>query len=563
MRFLTLASFLALTCACAPATRSPQPAGGDASGASTTVQILAINDFHGNIEIPTGQNGLVGQTRAGGAAYLATHIEQAIARNPNSIVVAAGDLIGASPLVSSLLHDEPTIEAMNAMHLAVAAMGNHELDEGTDELMRMIRGGCHPVDGCRGSTPFTGARFQYLAANTVRDATQATLLPPTTMVTMGGVKVGFIGETLQRTPTVVAVANTKGLTFLEEASTANRYAAQLKAQGAQAVVLLIHEGGRQRPVGALDPDGCEQFSGAIEPIARALSPDIQVVVSGHTHQIYNCQIDGHLVTSASSNGRAVSRIDLRFDRKSGRFLGATAQNDIATRDVTPNAAVAALVERYRALSAPLADRAVGTLAADVTHVPSPSGEAALDNLVADGLLEAARRTLGDDVAAAFMNSGGVRTDLVMQPARGGLRAGDVSYADLFRVLPFGNMLMAATMTGEDVRRLLEQQFDNPRPGMMRVLAVSKGVTYRYRMSAAPGQHIVPGSIQIAGRRLAPTDRVRVATLDFLLTGGDGFTAFESSTDVVSLMPDIDALVEYLRAHSPLAPGPLDRARRED
>lgn len=562
MRACLLASVLSLTCACAPVP-SPPPAGPGASAGVTTVQLLAINDFHGNIEPPTGQNGLVGQTRAGGAAYLAAHIEQAIASQPNSIVVAAGDLVGASPLVSSLLHDESTIEAMNAMHLAVSAMGNHELDEGTGELMRLLRGGCHPVDGCRGNQPFAGARFQYLAANTVREATREPLLPPTAIVTAGGVKVGFIGETLQRTATVVATANTRGLTFLDEASTANRYAAQLKAQGAQAIVLLIHEGGRQNPAGVVDPNRCEQFTGGIDPIARALSPDIQVVVSGHTHQIYNCRIGGHLVTSAASNGRAVSRIDLRFDRTSGRFLEASAVNEVATQDVTPHPAVAELVERYRVLSAPLADQPVGAILADITHVASRSGEAALDNLVADAQLEAAQRVMGDEVAVSFMNSGGVRTDLVIQPARGALKAGEVSYADLFKVLPFGNMLMAATMTGDDIRRLLEQQFDNPRPGMVRMLAVSSGFTYRYRPDAPRGQHVVPDSIRINGRQVAPSDRVRLVTPDFVLNGGDSFTAFNAATDPVSLMPDIDALAEYVRRHSPLAPGARDRVVREE
>lgn len=557
-----VASSLALTCACAPG-RPPQPARSEPGDSITTIQLLAINDLHGNLEPPTGQNGLVNQTQAGGAAYLAAHLARAVARNPNSLLVGAGDLVGASPLLSGLLHDEPTIEALNAMHLAVSAMGNHELDEGQAELQRMQGGGCHPVDGCRGSQPFAGARFQYLAANVVRDDTRQTLLPPTAIVTVGGVKLGLIGETLQRTPSVVAVTSTRGLTFLDEASTANRYAAQLKAQGAQAVVLLIHEGGRQRPAGALDPNGCEAFSGGIEPIAQALSADIPVVVTGHVHELFNCRIGAHLVTGAGSTGRAFTRIELQFDRRGGRFLRATATNEVVTRDVAPDAAVAALVDRYRALAAPLADQAVGSSPTDITRTPSHAGESALGDLVADAHLEAARRTMGNEVSVSFINSGGIRADLIAQPARGVLRAGDVTYADLFKVSPFGNTLMAITITGADIRRLLEQQFDNPRPGGARMLQVSKGFTYRYRLNAPAGERVDPASIRIDGRLVQPSDRVRASTLDFLVFGGDGFTAFHDATDIVSVTPDIDALAEYVRGHSPLIAPALDRVVRED
>src|SRR4051812_20964242 len=230
--------------------------GGQPAPAGAAVQLLAINDFHGNLEPPSGSNGLVNGVAAGGAAYLATHLANAVAKNPNSIIVSAGDVIGASPLVSSLSHDEATIEAMNAMNLAISSVGNHEFDKGIAELLRMKRGGCHPIDGCQGET-FGGAHFDYLAANVVRTGTTTPIFPASAVRTVGGVKIGFIGETLKGTPGIVSPWATKELTFLDEADAANAEAARLKQLGVNAIVLLIHQGGRQRPdAGEIEPNGC-------------------------------------------------------------------------------------------------------------------------------------------------------------------------------------------------------------------------------------------------------------------------------------------------------------------
>src|SRR5262245_22810939 len=268
--------------------------------AETTVQLLSFNDFHGNLEPPSGSNGTINGVEAGGVEYLATHLERAVAENPNSIIVASGDLIGATPLISSLFHDEPTIEAMNAMHLAVTSVGNHESDEGWRELLRMKRGGCHPRDGCQDGDGFSGGAFAYLSANVFRTATKTTLFPATVMKTVAGVKIGFIGETTKGTKEIVPQATNRGVVFLDEASTANRYAARLKQQGADVIVLLIHEGGRQRTGGEpADPNGCQNFGGSLVPILDKLSKDIQIVVAGHSHVFYNCRIGDRLVTSAS------------------------------------------------------------------------------------------------------------------------------------------------------------------------------------------------------------------------------------------------------------------------
>jgi 5'-nucleotidase len=528
---------------------------------SVAVQLLAINDFHGNLEPPSGADGEINATAAGGAEYLATHLANAIARNPNSIVVAAGDVIGASPFVSSLFHDEPTIEAMNAMHLAVSSVGNHEFDEGPAELLRMKRGGCHPIAGCQDGDGFTGATFQYLSANVIRTSTRAPLFPATAIRTVGGVKLGFIGETLTGTPRIVASAGTRGLTFLDEAATANTQAARLKRHGVHAIVLLIHQGGRQRPVdGGPDPNGCVNFGGAIDPILDKLSPDIQVVIAGHSHVFYNCRIGNRLVTSAGSYGRMFTRVTLDIDRATDRIAAASAVNEIVTRDVARDPAQTRIIEKYATRAAGSANTVVGAVTADLKRAANAAGESAVGDVVADALLAATTTKQTGGATLAFINTGGIRADIVgsVRPAN---QAGDVTYRDLFSVQPFGNTVTVVTMTGDLIKRLLEQQFDNPRPGASAILQVSSGFTYRYRANAPAGQHVEADSIMIDGRHIAATDRLRVVTVDYLVDGGNGYAAFGEGTDKLVGVADIDALVAFFKGHSPIAPPPQNRIVR--
>ncbi len=542
-------------------------AGGQPAGrvpAPVSVQLLAINDFHGNLEPPSGANGRIHMVPAGGAEYLGTHLTRAIAGNPNSIVIAAGDLIGASPLISALSHDEPTIEAMNAMHLAVSSVGNHEFDQGPRELLRMQKGGCHPTDGCQDGDGFAGARFRYLAANVIRAATRAPLLPPTVVRTIGGVNVGFIGETLRGTKDIVAPAGTTGLTFLDEAATANLYAARLSRLGVHAIVLLIHEGGRQGPDDdEADPNGCVSFSGPIDAIARTLTPDIKVVISGHSHRFYNCTIAGHIVTSASSYGRMITRLNLAIDRSSDRITSASATNEIVTRDVAKDATQTRIIAKYGALSAGVANKVVGSVTADLMRKINAAGESALGDVFADAQLAATSAPDKGGAVVAFMNSGGIRADVVANAPRATARPGEVTYGDLYTVQPFGNVLSVITMTGDMLKRLLEQQFDNPTPGQRTMLQVSSGFTYRYKLTAPTGRHVDADSIAINGQPVAPTDRVRVEASDFLVAGGNDFSVFGEGTNKVVGDADLDALVAYFKAHSPVAPGPQDRIVRTD
>jgi len=555
-RFVLVALPVAVLAAATAASQGRGPA-------TVTVQLLAINDFHGNLDPPAGANGLIGRTPAGGAQYLATHLKNAIARNPNAIVVAAGDLIGASPLVSALFHDEPTIESLNAMNLAVTSVGNHEFDHGQAELRRMQKGGCHPSDGCQDGDGFAGARFEYLSANVVEQVGQksAPFFPPTTIRTIGGVKIGFIGETLRNTPRIVSPTGVRGLTFLDEATTANAYAAELKQQGVRAIVLLIHEGGVQSD--NADPNGCRGFTGAIARIAERLSPDIKVVISGHTHQFYNCTIAGHTVTSASSFGRMFTRIEMKLNPADGTITDVSARNEPVTRSVAKDRGQTQLIDRYAAVAAPIANRIVGSVTGDITRAANRAGESALGDIITDAQLASASPADKGGAVVAFTNSGGIRADLIASTRTGTERPGQITYSELFIVQPFSNAMIVQTLTGRMIKRVLEQQFGGLAVGTNRILQVSNGFTYSYRLDAPAGQHVVPDSIKVGGRVIGPDERVRVATNQFLADGGDGFTVFREGTDQLGGDIDVDALVAHFRSHSPVSPGTRNRIIRLD
>jgi 5'-nucleotidase len=576
--------------------------------ATVNVQLLSINDFHGNLEPPTGSSGLIGTTAAGGAEYLATHLKNDVAANPNSLVVAAGDLIGASPLLSALFHDEPTIESLNLMNMTVASVGNHEFDEGAAELTRMQKGGCHPTDKCQDGDGFAGAKFQYLSANVLKlptaadkaavtkyntaqkaklkahktlcakkankrkatckkafkiklkaAPTAAPLFPATAVKTVGGVKIGFIGETLKETPTIVTPTGVAGLQFLDEATVANQYAAELKKQGVNTIVLLIHQGGQQNP--AADPNGCVNFSGDLIPIINKLSADIDVVASAHTHQFYNCTINGKLVTSASSFGRMITRINLGIDSATGKVVSKTADNQIVTQTVAKDAPQTTLITKYKNLSAAQANKVVGSISGDITRTTNTAGESALGDVIADAQLEATKAANKGGAVVAFMNPGGIRADLTAASSTGGEQPGQITYSEAFTVQPFSNVMSVVTMTGDMIKRVLEQQFDNPTAGQDRVLQVSNGFTYSYDRTKPAGQRVDASSIKINGTTVGATTQYRVAINNFLQGGGDNFTVFKEGTNVLGGDIDLDAFVAYLTAKAPVAPGPRNRITR--
>src|SRR5215213_4568729 len=456
-------------------------AGAKPSG-TISVQILALNDFHGNLLPPTGSSGRVGTIDAGGVEYLATHISNLRALNPNTVVVSAGDLIGASPLLSALFHDEPTIEAFNAIGLDFNAVGNHEFDEGWHELVRMQEGGCHPVDGCLDGDDFAGANFQFLAANVVRQDNGKTIFPPYKIRSFGTTKIAFIGMTLEGTPLIVSPSGIAALNFLDEAATVNALVPQLKAKGIQTIVVLIHEGGV--PAAPAPYNGCTGISGPIVDIVNNLDDEVDVVISGHTHQPYNCVIDGKIVTSAFSFGRLVTKVDLTINRATGEVETMTAENKVVTRDVPKASLLTALVDKYNAIAAPLANRIIGSITANITRTNNAAGESALGDVIADGQLEA---TLAQGAVVAFMNPGGIRADLTYASSPAGEGDGNVTYGEMFTVQPFGNSMVTLTLTGAQIERVLEEQFvgcGQTTATGQKILQVSNGFMYSWSTSAS-------------------------------------------------------------------------------
>ncbi|MDO9301764.1 MAG: bifunctional metallophosphatase/5'-nucleotidase [Anaerolineales bacterium] len=525
---------------------------------TVNVQILAVNDFHGNLEpIPsTSSSGRVGTIPAGGAEFLATHIANLRALNPNTVVVSAGDLIGASPLLSALFHDEPTIEAFNQIGLDFNAVGNHEFDEGWAELVRMQEGGCHPVDGCQDGDDFAGANFRFLAANVVREDNGKTIFPAYKMRSFKGAKVAFIGVVLEGTPTIVTPSGVAGLQFLDEAETVNALVPELKAKGIETIVVLIHEGGF--PTGTYN--ACPGISGPIVDIVNNLDDEVDVVISGHTHQAYNCVIDGKIVTSAFSLGRVVTKVDLTIDRGTGEVVTMAAENKIVTRDVTLDAGITALIAKYNVIVAPLANRVIGSITAAITRTNSSAGESALGDVIADAQFDATNDPGFGDAVVAFMNPGGIRADLSYASSSAGEGDGNVTYGEMFTVQPFGNAMVTLTITGAQIDTLLEQQFvgcGQPTGGQ-KILQVSSGFTYSWSFSAAACNKVDPTTIKINGVTVDPLASYRVTVNSFLADGGDNFLVLKLGTDRLGGDVDTDALEKYFIAFSPVAPGPQNR-----
>ncbi len=556
LRSLLAAAFIALAAGCTTAPQVPPPP--LIAKPPVLVKVLAINDFHGNLKPPLGgirikdpdHPGKTINVDAGGAEYLATAVAQLRARNPNHIFVAAGDLIGASPLLSALFHDEPTVQALSLMGLEAAAVGNHEFDKGSAELLRMQNGGCHPVDGCKGPEPFKGAAYHYLAASTVDVKTGKTLFPPYFVKSFEGIPVAFIGLTLKGTPGIVSPAGVAGLEFRDEVQTVNALVPELKRQGIEAIVVLIHEGGI--PTG--DYNECPGISGAIVDIVKGLDKAVDLVVSGHTHRAYNCRIDGRLVTSGDKYGTIVTEIDLVLDPVTRDVVSAQADNLIVRNAVfAKDPQQTALIARYDALAVNLARRPVGRIAAALPRDANPAGEHALGQVIADAQLEATRGAEAGGAQIAFMNPGGIRAAIGM-PADGLLR-----YEDIFSVQPFYNNLVTMTLSGAQIMELLEQQWKGQVE--RRVLQVSAGFSYTWDAAQPPGRHVVPGSVRLNGQPLDPQAGYRVTVNAFMASGGDGFHVLKEGTDRRTGMMDVDALELYVKAHPTLAPGPLNRIAR--
>jgi 5'-nucleotidase len=533
------------------------------------VQILALNDFHGNLEASDGLSFTIPDPQTvtgtmsvpvGGVAYLAAAIDAYRAGNPNTVVVSAGDMIGASPLVSALFHDEPTIEAFNTIGLAYNAVGNHEFDEGAEELLRMQEGGCHPVDGCADGDDFPGADFQFLAANVKWKDSGETIFPAYAIHEIGGTRIAFIGMTLEGTPDIVTPSGISMLDFFDEADTVNALIQEIRAQGVRAIVVLLHEGGVDTT--GTDYNDCTDISGPIVDIVNRLDPEVDAMISGHTHQAYNCEINGIPVTSASSFGRALTIMNLTINTASGDVTAASAENVLVTRDAEPVQPLVEWVDRYAELVAPLANRVVGAITEDILRGATRQEESALGDVIADAQLAATAPADLGGAQIAFMNPGGIRADLVYDQISGEEQPGEITYAESFTVQPFGNSLVTMNLSGEQIDTLLEQQFNED--GTVRLmLQISDGFTYCWDADAAQNEKVDPAYTYFDGAPIDPAATYRVTVNSFLADGGDGFAVLRDGTDRLGGDVDLDAFEHYFTANSPVPPGPVNRILSAD
>ncbi|MEV6261261.1 bifunctional metallophosphatase/5'-nucleotidase [Streptomyces sp. NPDC051784] len=546
------------------------------------VQLLSFNDLHGNLEPPAGSAGSVSETQpdgtvksvpAGGVEYLATSLRTARKGHPYSVTAAGGDMVGASPLLSGLFHDEPTIEALNGLDLDVTAVGNHEFDEGAVELSRLQNGGCHPVEGCyEKGKKFKGADFPYLAANVTSEKTGKPILKPYTVWKKNGVKIGFIGVTLEGTPNIVTANGVKGLKFHDEIETVNKYAKELDRQGVKSIVALIHEGGA--PASSSynydcdSPGAGDGISGPIVDIAKGITPKVDALVTGHTHQAYVCTVPDpsgkpRMVTSASSFGKLYTDTTLTYDRRTQDIVRTSVEsaNHIVSRDQAKATDMTALIARWNTLAAPIANRPQGFISADINGRGSTAPEKPLGNLIADAQLEGLAPADKGGAVVAFMNPGGIRSDLVYA-ASGSEGDGVVTYGEAFTVQPFTNMMTVVDLTGAQLVTALQQQVSGSNEASPKILQISKGLTYTLDMTKAGADRVVTTSIRLNGEAIDPAKTYRVAMNEFLSGGGDGFAALGQGTNKLVGASDLDLFNAYLAAHStaeaPLAPPATDR-----
>jgi 5'-nucleotidase len=638
------AGFAAATAPLAQAVAVGEPA-------PITVKIIGFNDYHGNLESPgtfgpntVGSFSSAGnRPNVGGAEFLAAYVAGMKAKNPNTVVVAAGDLIGASPLISALFFDEPSVETLNKIGVDFSSVGNHEFDKGKDELRRLQNGGCKltaagavDTNSCKGygsSAPgtFDGAKFKWLSANVVENATGRTLLPAYGIKSFGGVKVAFIGMTLKGTPGIVTPTGVAGLTFNDEAATVNALVPKLRAQGVEAIVVLVHQGGFQNVItgGGTQPttsdiNGCtgdlknsDGTPSDIRAVVAQLDNAVDLVISGHTHAAYNCSkntVDvnttgtttvtratglpnkaGRLipVTSASAFGRVLTEVDLTINPTTRDVIDVSATNVLIARDKRSGGAVVpateplvlaaqaevnnhpevkTLVGAYKAAVSPLASQVIASITADMPSTANGAGEMPAGDLIADAQLQATQPASLGGAQIAFMNAGGVRSPGFIKPS-GAAYPYALTYADAFTVQPFGNTLVSMTLTAQQIKTVLEQQFVGCLgQGTQRVMQVSNGFSYNWKQPAGATNNagcnyiqnvsltptdvtVVPpvvtgptDNLVINGVVQNPTKTYRVTVNNFMATGGDGFTTFINGTSQLGGAQDIDALIAYLAGY---------------
>jgi 5'-nucleotidase len=548
-----------------------------------TVKVIGFNDYHGNLESP----GTFGTSTAvltadrppvGGAEFMAAHVAKLKAQNPLNVVVGAGDLIGASPLISASFFDEPSIETLNRIGLEFSAVGNHEFDQGSTELQRLQNGGCKTVAGvqsansCKGAAvgtpvPFEGAKFKWLSANVMVTATGKPLLPAYGIKTFNGVKVAFIGMTLKATPSIVTPTGVAGLEFKDEVQTVNALIPELRAQGIEAIVVLVHEGGFQSDTLG-DINGCVGNLDAtpIAGIVKQFDDAVDVVISGHTHAAYNCKLPNSKgrnisVTSSSAFGRVLTDLDVSINPATKDITTVVATNRLVTRNdasVPADATVGNIIRAYSGLVSPVANVVLGAISTALPTSRDTACNMPAGNLIADAQLSATKAAGFGQAVIGLMNGGGVRAAFTFPSSAAGEGDGNVTYGEAFTTQPFGNSLVTMSLTAQDLKNVLEEQFVGCRgqaTTATRFMIPSAGFKYEWDGSKACDARISKVTLTTAGVTetivsaagvvVNPTKTFRVTVNNFMATGGDGYSTFLRGTNLLGGAQDIDALSAYL------------------
>ncbi|WP_191680976.1 5'-nucleotidase C-terminal domain-containing protein [Janibacter melonis] len=527
-----------------------------------SVEIFSFSDFHGHLEAtdpPFAADVDPTQTPVGGAAHLAANIDRLKGRD--GITVSAGDNIGGSTFLSGLFHDEPTIEVLDTMDVAVSAVGNHEFDEGTDELLRIQQGGAHPTDGTYfpGQT-YPGAQMQYLAANVIDTATGRSLLPATSVRKVNGVKVGFIGVVTPETPSLVSPSGVSSVRFDALAKSVNDAAGRLSKAKVETIVLLMHEGGSQD--GTLDQ--CTNLSGPVVELNSRISSRVDGIVTGHTHSAFNCTLtdpqgENRPVVASGDWGRAFNQMSLLVDPRTGDVVKSrsTATNHLNVRSTPADPEVEAVVKKWADRAGPERAKVVGTVTEDITGDASGNRgvETPMADLVADSILFGTKAPEAGGAQIAFMNVGGVRASFARDTITNGEQVGEITYEEAYKAAPFGNLLVTVDMTGAQIKAVLEQQYVPTRGRKYLALGVSDGFGYTWDDMKPEGSKV--SGMTLDGTAIDPAKTYRVATLSFLAEGGDDFTAFEEATNLTGGPEDLENLVRYLQANPGLT-APEDR-----
>lgn len=509
------------------------------------LNVVALNDFHGHLEAGkfsyTAQ-GKQATVKAGGIDTIGAALQAWRLEDKDLMFVGAGDLVGASPAMSSMWADEPSLVALSMLGMRASSAGNHEFDQGRAELLRQQHGGCaspRAEKACKLAPDYSGASFTYLAANVVDKVTGKTLLPAYKIEEAKGVKVAFIGAVLKDTPSVVLASGIAGLSFLDEADSINKALAEVRAKGATVFVVLIHEGGHTDE-GFNEPD-CKNLKGPIVSIVNRLDPELRLIVSGHTHKGFQCKVGNRTVTQAEMGGHVLSRIKLTVDAESRTLRDIHVRNVVMEPGKYPaDPRLAGYLKQVKERSDAALARPVARMAVKSTvRKNNEAGEAPLGNLVADAVLDA---VAGEGVQIAFMNQGGLRKDL---------EAGDsltTTFGQAQVVLPFSNTVVVMDMTGAQLRALLEQQWIRKhKDSQPEMLHPSRGFSYAWDSTRPPGARVIPSSVKLNGVPIEDAKTYRVAANNFIAEGGDGFDAFTQATNKRNTnILDLDAFIAHLK-----------------